>query len=57
MKKKIESYVYTMEAAKKRLSRGYKKVFVFQPYTGRLLTVSKSNIEKVKKEFSRFINS
>jgi len=46
----MESYVYTLSAARSRLKRGHKSVLVFQPYTAKLIRFTLRNWKTSKKK-------
>ncbi len=48
----VPSYVYTMDAARKRLDRGETRVLVFLPNDGRLMPVTKTNWTQATKIFN-----
>lgn len=53
----LETYVYTVAAARGRIRRGAKSVLLFIPYTAQLKRYTKRTIKKAAGDFRRAVEA
>lgn len=49
-----EGYVYTLSGVRSGLARGHKRMLLFVPNSGRIVSVTKANFKKVSKLFNTY---